>query len=245
METYGPPRRGERSSSGLRDFELSSLPRSTRSCSTAATATGFRGACGRSSRRRPSAPQRLVSALAIIGGTRRARHLMERLLKAASPLGLYAEEFDAETGRHLGYFPAGLLARRTLASLAVSERGKRDARDLMPRQVRAYALGGSVRPHRVRRPAGGRLHQREAGEDKRPQSPVGSRLLAGRSLTSLSLCETGSTLRTRGASVACASKWEHCSVCGVCPLRPFGAHARRLRRSGSVQVMIAPTEGRA
>jgi GH15 family glucan-1,4-alpha-glucosidase len=30
---------------------------------------------------------------------------MERLLRVASPLGLYAEEFDAETGRHLGNFP--------------------------------------------------------------------------------------------------------------------------------------------
>jgi GH15 family glucan-1,4-alpha-glucosidase len=47
----------------------------------------------------------LVSALAIVGHTRRARELMERLAKAASPLGLYAEEFDVETGRHLGNFP--------------------------------------------------------------------------------------------------------------------------------------------
>ena len=47
----------------------------------------------------------LVSALAIVGQTRRARELMERLVKAASPLGLYAEEFDVETGRHLGNFP--------------------------------------------------------------------------------------------------------------------------------------------
>jgi GH15 family glucan-1,4-alpha-glucosidase len=30
---------------------------------------------------------------------------MERLLREASPLGLYAEEFDAETSRHLGNFP--------------------------------------------------------------------------------------------------------------------------------------------
>ena len=30
---------------------------------------------------------------------------MERLLRIASPLGLYAEEFDVDTGRHLGNFP--------------------------------------------------------------------------------------------------------------------------------------------
>ena len=47
----------------------------------------------------------LVSAFAIIGELQRARDLMERLLRIASPLGLYAEEFDPETGRHLGNFP--------------------------------------------------------------------------------------------------------------------------------------------
>jgi alpha,alpha-trehalase len=47
----------------------------------------------------------LVSALAIVGELQRARDLMERLLRIASPLGLYAEEFDAETARHLGNFP--------------------------------------------------------------------------------------------------------------------------------------------
>jgi GH15 family glucan-1,4-alpha-glucosidase len=30
---------------------------------------------------------------------------MEKLLRIASPLGLYAEEFDADTARHLGNFP--------------------------------------------------------------------------------------------------------------------------------------------
>jgi len=30
---------------------------------------------------------------------------MDRLLSIASPLGLYAEEFDTSTGRHLGNFP--------------------------------------------------------------------------------------------------------------------------------------------
>jgi GH15 family glucan-1,4-alpha-glucosidase len=47
----------------------------------------------------------LVSALATIGEEQRARDLMERLLREASPLGLYAEEFDTDTGRHLGNFP--------------------------------------------------------------------------------------------------------------------------------------------
>ena len=47
----------------------------------------------------------LVSALAIVGEVQRARDLMERLLSVASPLGLYAEEFDTSTGRHLGNFP--------------------------------------------------------------------------------------------------------------------------------------------
>jgi GH15 family glucan-1,4-alpha-glucosidase len=47
----------------------------------------------------------LVSALAIIGEEQRARDLMERLLRVASPLGLYAEEFDADTAHHLGNFP--------------------------------------------------------------------------------------------------------------------------------------------
>jgi GH15 family glucan-1,4-alpha-glucosidase len=47
----------------------------------------------------------LVSALVIVGEMQQARDLMERLLRVASPLGLYAEEFDAETGYHLGNFP--------------------------------------------------------------------------------------------------------------------------------------------
>ena len=47
----------------------------------------------------------LVSALATIGEQQRARDLMDRLLNVSSPLGLYAEEFDTSTGRHLGNFP--------------------------------------------------------------------------------------------------------------------------------------------
>jgi alpha,alpha-trehalase len=47
----------------------------------------------------------LVSALSEIGETERASALCERLLAHASTLGLYAEELDAESGRHLGNFP--------------------------------------------------------------------------------------------------------------------------------------------
>jgi GH15 family glucan-1,4-alpha-glucosidase len=47
----------------------------------------------------------LVSALAAVGEIARAREMMEKLLRVGSPLGLYAEEFETSTGRHLGNFP--------------------------------------------------------------------------------------------------------------------------------------------
>lgn len=47
----------------------------------------------------------LVSALVTIGELAQARQLCEKMLSFASPLGLYAEEIDTETGRHLGNFP--------------------------------------------------------------------------------------------------------------------------------------------
>ncbi len=47
----------------------------------------------------------LVSALCEIGESERAHQLCEKLLSLASPLDLYAEEIDPQTGRHLGNFP--------------------------------------------------------------------------------------------------------------------------------------------
>jgi GH15 family glucan-1,4-alpha-glucosidase len=47
----------------------------------------------------------LVSALCEIGEVNRGRRLCERLLGYASALGLYAEEIDPDTGRHMGNFP--------------------------------------------------------------------------------------------------------------------------------------------
>jgi GH15 family glucan-1,4-alpha-glucosidase len=67
----------------------------------------------------------LVTALAAIGELQRARDLMERLLRVASPLGLYAEEFDAETARHLGNFPQAfshLALIQAAARIIVAER---------------------------------------------------------------------------------------------------------------------------
>jgi GH15 family glucan-1,4-alpha-glucosidase len=47
----------------------------------------------------------LVSALIEIGEVKRAQALCEKLLSYSSPLGLYAEEIDPRSGRHLGNFP--------------------------------------------------------------------------------------------------------------------------------------------
>jgi alpha,alpha-trehalase len=61
----------------------------------------------------------LVSALAIVGEMQKAKDMLERLLKIASPLGLYAEEFDVVSARHLGNFP------QAFSHLALIEAGAR------------------------------------------------------------------------------------------------------------------------
>ena len=71
----------------------------------------------------------LVSGLAIVGDLQRARDLMERLLRISSPLGLYAEEFDAATGRHLGNFP------QAFSHLALMEAA---ARIIVPELMEEY-----------------------------------------------------------------------------------------------------------
>src|SRR3712207_4511060 len=55
----------------------------------------------------------LVSALVEIGEIARGRALCEKLLSYASPLGLYAEEIDPRTGRHLGNFPQAFTDRKS------------------------------------------------------------------------------------------------------------------------------------
>ncbi len=70
----------------------------------------------------------LVSAFAIVGEMQRARDLMERLLRIASPLGLYAEEYDPKTGRHLGNFPQAFshlaLIEATARMITIERRAK-------------------------------------------------------------------------------------------------------------------------
>ena len=71
----------------------------------------------------------LVSALGIIGARQAATDLMERLLRVASPLGLYAEEFDVATARHLGNFP------QAFSHLALIEAA---ARIIVPEMLAEY-----------------------------------------------------------------------------------------------------------
>ena len=66
---------------------------------------------------------------------------MERLLRIASPLGLYAEEFDADTGRHLGNFP------QAFSHLALMEAA---ARIIVPELM--DQSGGGTEPSLRRRP---------------------------------------------------------------------------------------------
>jgi GH15 family glucan-1,4-alpha-glucosidase len=74
----------------------------------------------------------LVSALSIVGEAQRAHDLMERLLRVGSTLGLYAEEFDAGTGRHLGNFP------QAFSHLALIEAA---ARIILAEQLALEGLG--------------------------------------------------------------------------------------------------------
>ncbi len=73
----------------------------------------------------------LVSCLAIIGEYRRARHLCERLLSLATPLGLYAEEIEASSGRHLGNFPQAF-THLGLINAVLKVMSAEEAEDLAP-----------------------------------------------------------------------------------------------------------------
>ncbi len=92
----------------------------------------------------------LVSALVEIGELRRARRLCERLLSYASPLGLYGEELEPETGRHLGNFPQAFthlaLINAVVHVIEAEQEGDRRAR-------LSARVTPRPRPRRPRRPA--------------------------------------------------------------------------------------------
>ena len=71
----------------------------------------------------------MVSALSEIGERSMAKDLCKRLLTHASPLGLYAEELEAESGEHLGNFPQAFthlsLINAVAHVIADDERGER------------------------------------------------------------------------------------------------------------------------
>ena len=115
----------------------------------------------------------LVSALAVVGELQRARDLMERLLRVASPLGLYAEEFDAATGRHLGNFPQAFshLALIEAAARLVVQRPRRGVLSMADYDVIIVgtgAGGGTLARHLA--PSGKRILLLERG-DWLPREP--------------------------------------------------------------------------
>src|SRR5205814_3304747 len=103
----------------------------------------------------------LVSALVEIGELTRARRLCEKLLSYASPLGLYGEEIDPETGRHLGNFPQAFTHLALInAVIHVIEAERRQQMAAMPLSPRAGE------PERPEEPRGdGREERRDDRRD--------------------------------------------------------------------------------
>jgi GH15 family glucan-1,4-alpha-glucosidase len=93
----------------------------------------------------------LVSALVEIGELTRARRLCEKLLSHASSLGLYGEELDPESGRHLGNFPQAfthLALINAVMHVIRAERGERPRRSepLSPQVAAARMNGNAAKP---------------------------------------------------------------------------------------------------
>jgi len=96
----------------------------------------------------------LVSALVEIGEVERARRLCEKLLSYASSLGLFGEELDPDTGRHLGNFPQAfthLALINAVMHVIRAERGEAPMSSMpLAPQTSAPDAGGTGR---VARPA--------------------------------------------------------------------------------------------
>jgi GH15 family glucan-1,4-alpha-glucosidase len=93
----------------------------------------------------------LVSALVEIGEVVRGRELCEKLLSYASPLGLYGEELDPRSGRHLGNFPQAfthLALINAVMHVIQAERGVDDAGCLSGVVMAETGLRQEARLHR-------------------------------------------------------------------------------------------------
>ena len=123
----------------------------------------------------------LVSALAIIGEEQRARDLMERLLRVASPLGLYAEEFDTDTAHHLGNFPQAFshLALIEAAARIILLERMREFDMTRPRLRRHHHRHGRRRRH-ARPPPGALGQAHPAARAGRLAAPGAGQLVDGR-----------------------------------------------------------------
>ena len=105
----------------------------------------------------------LASALVEIGEVERAHRLCEKLLGFASPLGLYGEEIEPATGRHLGNFPQAfthLALINAVMHVIDAERGVRRGAPLEARPPARTATGHE---------AAGRAAQQPRGEVETPE----------------------------------------------------------------------------
>jgi GH15 family glucan-1,4-alpha-glucosidase len=94
----------------------------------------------------------LVSALSEIGESQHAQTMCERLLSHGSPLGLYAEELDARTGRLLGNFPQAFTHLALLnAVMHVISHEEAGALDRSGARLRAAYSDGRRPDHRPSR----------------------------------------------------------------------------------------------
>jgi GH15 family glucan-1,4-alpha-glucosidase len=98
----------------------------------------------------------LVSALVEIGELERARKLCEKLLAHASPLGLYGEELDPETGRHWGNFPQAFTHLALINAVMHVITGEKRAKTRAPLSPTITATDGRDRTN-------GRAHKEAAG----------------------------------------------------------------------------------
>ena len=120
----------------------------------------------------------LVSALAVVGEEQRARDLMEKLLNVASPLGLYAEEFDAPTGRHLGNFPQAFSHLALIEAGSTNHPGGTARGDRSVSDAYDVIVIGSGAGRRHARPPPGSLRQADPAARARRLAPARAAELA-------------------------------------------------------------------